>query len=105
MITRNTKFVTSLDAVIAVTMALGSVWFFRASFGAAAEAKRLYGHSIDAGAIEGITAMMYFLPNAALFLIASAAIWWQWRIRWLVQIIAVCWLIGPVIFAIVDSGV
>jgi len=107
MITRPAiaKPLTYLDAIIAVLMVVSLGWLMHASFRAAAEAVRLYGHNVDSGAIEGITAALYCAPNALLFTIAAVAMWRVWPVRWFAQGIAIVWLIGPVMFAVFGKGV
>jgi hypothetical protein len=99
------KPLTYLDAIVAVLMVASLGWLLHASSRAAAEAIRLYGHNVDSGAIEGITATLYCAPNAVLFAFAAVAMWRAWRIRWFAQGIAIVWLIGPVMFATFAKGV
>jgi hypothetical protein len=107
MITRSAiaKTLTYLDAIVAVVMVVSLGWLIHASSRAAAEAIRLYGHNVDSGAIEGITATLYCAPNAVFFAIAAVAMWRGWRIRWFAQGLAILWLIGPAMFAVFDNGV
>jgi hypothetical protein len=79
-------------------MAFGASWYLYASKEAATRAVRLYGHNVDAGAIEGITAICYFIPNAVLFASASLSVWRRWPIRWVVQAVAAVGLLGPILW-------
>ena len=66
---------------------------------AAAEAARRHRHTIDAGVIDAITEVFYYIPNAALFASVSLSLWRRWSIRWVVLAIAAMWLIGPLVWA------
>jgi hypothetical protein len=93
------RAVALFDAVVAAVMVLGASWFMYASHEAVAETERSHVLAADAGVIEGITALVYFVPNAALFASASLSVWRHWWIRWVVQAIATMWLIGPIVWA------
>jgi hypothetical protein len=46
-------------------------------------------HNIDAGAIAEAGAVLFVLPAASLLGLAGLALWWNWRIGWLIQMVVV----------------
>ena len=103
-IQRIERAVAWLDILLLVVTAFGASWFMYASNEAAKEAARIYGHNIDAGAIESVAAFIYFIPNALLFFAASLSMWWRWRPRWFIQTISAIWLIGPFVWDAWDES-
>jgi hypothetical protein len=64
---------------------------------AADEAIRTYGHNVDSGAYIILFGVIFFLPASLLLTIAGTAFWRHWRGRLVLQVIAVAWLLLPVI--------
>ena len=46
-------------------------------------------HNVDAGAIAEAGAVLFMLPAASLLGLAGLALWKDWRIGWLIQMVAV----------------
>jgi hypothetical protein len=88
-----------LDAFASLIMASGVGWFLYISNEAAADAVRRYGRNVDSGALEYVAAIVYFMPNAIGFAVASVAMGQRWVIRWPAQGVAIFWLVAPVVMA------
>jgi hypothetical protein len=54
----------------------------------AADAVRRYGHNVDAGAVEYVTALLYAMPVALSLAFAAFGLWRVWRIRWYIHWLA-----------------
>ena len=67
-------------------------WCLYISQRAAEYAVRTYGHNIDSGAIEFLIGIFFFLPAALLFTLAGTSFWRGWRVRWILQAVAIAWL-------------
>jgi len=90
-----TRAVAWIDIALAFLYTVVFAWLLRASYEAAADAVRRYGHNVDSGALESIAAVIYFAPVALLFGLAAACLWQGWRIRWYVHWIAVAGAVVP----------
>src|SRR3954453_17465425 len=56
-------------------------------------AVRTYGHTMDSGAYVLLIALVLCIPAALLFTLAGAAWWLQWRTRWVLQVLALAWML------------
>jgi hypothetical protein len=82
-------------------MVAGASLLLIGAYLSAKAAENAYGNGINGDDVGGVEAMwaaiLYFLPNALLFGLASLCMWRRWAARWLVQALAILWLILPIV--------
>ena len=91
------------DAVVALVFIALFCWSVFASYQAAADAVRRYGHNVDSGAVQEMVGVFYFAPVATLFALAALVQWRNWRAGRYVHHFAFAYLVAPPALAIVSE--
>jgi hypothetical protein len=95
-----TRAVAWMDAGLATLFGMAGIWLLRMADRAAEAAVQQYGRNVDSGAVESVIAIIYCAPCALGFSLASMALLFRWRIRWLAHWMAVGGVVIPVVLEV-----
>jgi hypothetical protein len=86
------RILAFVNGLLALLVAMAVAWSIRSAQLAAEEAIRTYGYNVDSGAILWFFAYL-IAPAAITFGIAAVGFWYRLRIRWVLQLAAVAWVV------------
>lgn len=99
---RTSPKLVSVNIAFAVLFAAAAVWFVWSSYREAEEAVRLYGRNVDSGVMSFAFTVVYLVPGAMAFALASLWTHRQWQFRAGVQNVALLWLVIPMLWVAYD---